>query len=130
MSKMSNYLENKIFDHVLRATTYTSPSTVYVALFTSDPTDAASGTEVSTSGTAYARQAITMGAPSNGAGTNSAEVAFPEATANWGTVSHFAIFDAASGGNMLIHGALGTAKAVNTGQVARFASGQLSVSFD
>jgi hypothetical protein len=75
MAEFSNYLENALINAVLRNTTYTSPATVYVSLYTSDPTDADSGTEVS--GGSYARTAVTFGAPSNGVSTNSADVTFP-----------------------------------------------------
>ena len=84
MAEISNFLENAIINATLRNTTYTSPATVYVGLFTSDPTDAGSGTEVS--GGSYARTAVTFGAPSNGTSTNSAAVEFPQATGSWGTV--------------------------------------------
>ena len=84
MAEFSNYLENALINAVLRATTYTSPATVYVSLWTSDPTDAGSGTEVS--GGSYARTSVTFGAPSDGVTTNNADVTFPTATASWGTV--------------------------------------------
>jgi len=67
MAEMSNYLENALINATLRNTTYTSVATVYVSLWTSDPTDAGSGTEVS--GGSYARTAVTFGAPSNGVTT-------------------------------------------------------------
>ena len=127
MSAMSNYLETALFNEVLRATNYAAPAAVYVGLFTSDPTDAGSGTEVS--GGAYARQSVTFGAPTDGAGSNSAAVTFPQATANWGTVSHFGIFDAAAAGNLLLHGQLTASKTVNTGDVFTFPTGQLTVTF-
>ena len=91
MAEMSNYLENALINATLRNTTYTSPATVYVALFTSDPTDAGSGTEVS--GGSYARTAVTFGAPSNGVTTNSAAVEFPQCTSSWGTVGWIGIMD-------------------------------------
>ena len=69
MSEISTYLENALINATLRNTTYTSVATVYVSLWTSDPTDAGSGTEVS--GGSYARQAVTFGAPSSGVSTNS-----------------------------------------------------------
>jgi len=103
MAEMSNYLENALINATLRNTSYTSPTTVYVSLWTSDPTDAASGTEVSTSGTSYARTSVTFGAPSNGASTNNADVTFPTATASWGTVGWIGINDASTGGNLLYH---------------------------
>jgi hypothetical protein len=122
---MSNYLENALINATLRNTTYTSPATVYAGLFTSDPTDAGSGTEVS--GGSYARKAITFGAPSNGASVNSAAVEFDQATGNWGTITHFAIFDALTTGNMLYHGALTASKTIETGDVFKFATSSVSV---
>ena len=81
MAEFSNYLENALINAVLRNTSYTSPTTVYVSLYTTDPTDAGSGTEVS--GGSYARIAVTFGAPSNGVSTNSADVTFPTCTSSW-----------------------------------------------
>jgi hypothetical protein len=125
MAAMSNYLENALINATLRNTTYTSPATVYAGLFTSDPTDAGSGTEVS--GGSYAREAITFGAPSNGVSVNSAAVEFDQATADWGTITHFAIFDALTTGNMLYHGALTASKTIETGDVFKFATSSVSV---
>ena len=125
MSEMSNYLENALINVTLRATSYTAPTTVYVSLWTSDPTDAGSGTEVS--GGSYARTAVTFGAPSNGASLNSADVTFPTATASWGTVGWIGINDAATSGNLLYHTALDTAKAIDSGDIFKISTGNLSV---
>ena len=125
MAAMSNYLENALINATLRNTTYTSPATVYAALFTSDPTDAGSGSEVS--GGSYSREAIAFGSPSDGVSTNSSAVEFDQATANWGTITHFAIFDASSSGNMLYHGALTSSKTIETGDVFKFATSSVSV---
>ena len=125
MAEMSNFLENALINATLRNTTYTSPATVYVSLWTSDPTDAGSGTEVS--GGSYARTAVTFGAPSNGVTTNSAAVEFPQATASWGTVAYFGINDASSSGNLLYHSPVTTSKAIDTGDIFKFASGSISV---
>ncbi len=95
MAEMSNYLENALINAVLRNTSYTSPATVYLGLYTTDPTDADTGTEVS--GNAYARQSITFGAPSNGVTTNTAAIEFPQATGSWGTVAYVGIRDASTG---------------------------------
>lgn len=128
MAEMSNYLENAMINAVLRATTYTSPANVYVALFTTDPTDAGSGTEVS--GGSYQRTAVTFGAPSNGVTTNSAGVTFPTATGSWGTVTHIGIMDAQTSGNLLFHTALDTSKAVSNGDVFTISTGNLSVTLE
>jgi hypothetical protein len=125
MAEMSNYLENALINGTLRATSYTAPTTVYLALYTSDPTDADTGTEVS--GTSYARQSVTFGAPSNGATTNSAAVEFPQAGGAWGTITHIGIRDASTSGNLLYHTALDASKTIATGDVFRIASGSLSV---
>jgi hypothetical protein len=125
MAAMSNYLENALINATLRNTTYTSPSTVYVGLFLTDPTDAGTGTEVS--GGSYARKAMTFGAPSNGASVNSAAVEFDQATGDWGTIPFFAIFDALTSGNMLYHGALTASKTIETGDVFKFATSSVSV---
>jgi hypothetical protein len=125
MAEMSNYLEDALINVTLRATAYTAPATVYVSLWTSDPTDAGSGTEVS--GGSYARTAVTFGAPSNGASTNSADVTFPTATASWGTVGWIGINDAATSGNLLYHTALDTAKAIDSGDIFKISTGNLSV---
>jgi hypothetical protein len=125
MAEMSNFLENALINATLRNTTYTSVATVYVSLWTSDPTDAGSGTEVS--GGSYARTAVTFGAPSNGASLNSADVTFPTATGSWGTVGWIGINDASTAGNLLYHTALDTAKAIDTGDIFKISTGNLSV---
>lgn len=125
MAEMSNYLENALINATLRNTTYTSPATVYLALYTDDPTDADTGTEVS--GGSYARQSITFGSPSNGTSTNSAAIEFPAATGNWGTITHVGIRDASTSGNLLYHTALDASKTINTGDIFKILTSNLSV---
>ena len=125
MAEFSNYLENALINAVLRNTSYTSPTTVYVGLFTDDPTDADTGTEVT--GGSYARTAVTFGAPSNGVSTNSADVTFPTATASWGTVTHIGIYDASTSGNLLFHTILDTPKTIDSGDIFKITTGNLSV---
>lgn len=110
MSQFSNYLEDILINAVLRNTAYTSPTTVYVALYTSDPGEDNSGTELA--GNGYARQAITFGAPSNGVTSNSGDVTFGPASASWGTVTHVGILDASTLGNLLFYGPLSASKTV------------------
>jgi len=125
MAEMSNYLENALINVTLRATAYTAPTTVYLALYTTDPTDADTGTECT--GTSYARQSITFGAPSNGVSTNSAAIEFPQAGGAWGTITHIGIRDALTVGNLLYHTPLDASKTIATGDVFRVAVGSLSV---
>lgn len=128
MAEMSNYLENALIDATLRATTYTSPTTVYVALFTTDPTDANTGVEVS--GGSYARTAVTFGAPSNGVATNNNAVTFPTASGSWGTVTHIGIMDASTSGNLLYHTELDTPKTITTNDIFTISTGNLSVTLE
>lgn len=125
MAEMSNYLEDALINATLRNTSYTSPATVYVGLYTSDPTDANTGTEVS--GGSYARTAVTFGAPSNGVTTNSGAVEFPQATGSWGTVGWIGILDASTSGNLLYHTALDVSKTIDSGDIFKIAIGSLSV---
>lgn len=125
MAEMSNYLENALINGTIRGTTYTAPSTVYVGLYTSDPTDANTGTEVS--GGSYARTAVTFAAPSNGVTTNNADVTFTQATASWGTVGWIGILDASTSGNLLYHTPLDVAKTIDSGDIFKIATGSLSV---
>lgn len=123
MSAVSNYAENAIINHVFRNTAFTSPTTVYVALFTSDPTDAGTGTEVS--GGSYARQSAAFAAPSDGSSSTSADVNFTNMPA--ATVTHVGIYDAATAGNLLWHGALSSSKTVNAGDTFTITAGNLTV---
>jgi hypothetical protein len=125
MAEISNYLENAIINGTLRATTFTAPAAVYVSLHTADPTDDGSGTEVS--GGSYIRQAATFGAPSNGVSTTTADITFPQATANWGTIGWIGIWDAQTTGNLLYHTALDVSKAIDNGDIFKIASGSLTV---
>jgi hypothetical protein len=125
MAEMSNYLEDALINATLRNTSYTSPAAVYIGLYTSDPTDANTGTEVS--GGSYTRTAVTMGAPSNGVSTNTAAVEFPQASGSWGTVGWIGILDATSSGNLLYHTALDTSKTISSGDIFKIAIGGLSV---
>jgi hypothetical protein len=128
MAELSNYLENKLLDHVLRNVSYTSPTTVYVGLFTADPTDAGTGTEVS--GGSYARQIVSVTTATGGIVTSSADVTFPQATGSWGTVSHIGLLDALSSGNLLMHTPLTTSRAIETGDVLKISTGSLTASLD
>jgi hypothetical protein len=127
MAEMSNFLENALINATLRNTTYTSPATVYVSLWTSDPTDAGSGTEVS--GGSYARTEVSFATASGTSGNvlNDADVTFPTATASWGTVGWIGINDNSTGGNLLYHTALDTSKTIDSGDIFKISTGNLSV---
>jgi len=132
----SDYLEDKVLNHVFGGTSYTPPSTLYVGVFTSAASDSGPGTEVS--GNAYARQSatFTVSGTSPTEATNDAAIEFPEATGNWGTVSYAGVFDALTGGNMLTWAELTDPsdfvtplpKDVTTGDILRISAGNLKVS--
>lgn len=122
----SNYLENKILEHVLKNTAYTSPTTVYLALYTSNPTDADTGTEVT--GGSYARQTITFAAASGGTIVSNNAQTFTDLPA--ATITHWGLSDALSGGNLLIHDALTSAKTTSANDDLTFASGYITVNLD
>ena len=123
----SNNAENLVLNWVLTTNAATRPTAWYVALFTTDPTDADTGTEVT--GGSYARTAVTFSVTGNAA-TNTGGVEFPAATADWGTVSHIGVYDASTGGNLILHSALTTAKAITDGDVFRIPTGDLDFTLD
>lgn len=124
---MTDYLEDKVRDHVLRGIAYTSPPTVYLALFTTATTDAGGGTEVV--GGSYARQAVAFAA--GGAGSGAADNSAAETYSNMPavTVTHAAIFDALVGGNMLLHAPLSSPKTVGAGDALNFPIGDIDAIF-
>lgn len=134
MGSFSNYLELELLDHVYGCgnRNYTPPSSLYVGLSTTDPTDAGTGI-TEPSGGGYAR--VQTGSSdwttaASGALSNANVITFPEASASWGTPPYFFLADAASGGNMLGHGAITTPQAIASGQTARFPVGDLDTSLD
>lgn len=132
MASMSNYLENKIIDWLLRGQSFTPPTNVYVGLYTAAPSDAAGGTEVT--GGSYARQAVssaltswagtqsagstTASTGTSGTTSNNAVITFPTPTADWGTCTHLGIWDASTSGNLLFWNSLASSRTVNSGDGA------------
>jgi hypothetical protein len=127
MAGFSDYLEDKVLDHVFGGVAYTAPTTHYVALYTVAPTDTGGGTEVT--GGAYARQTstFTVSGTSPTTATNAAAIEYPTATADYGTVVAVGILDALSGGNLLAYANLDTSKVVSNGDVFRFDAGDLDI---
>lgn len=127
---LSNYAEGAILDHIFGGTAFTQP-TLYLAVSTADPTDDGSGA-AEPSGNAYARVATVAGdwSRTDNVTENANQLAFPEATGSWGTLTHFMVYDAASGGNMIFHGALDVAKAITTNETLRFPAGNLTFTAD
>lgn len=124
MSAASDYLEGAALDHFLGITSITAPANVYLALFTAAPNDAGGGTEVS--GGSYARQAVTFDRSGDTA-TNNGDVTFATATASWGTVTHWGLFDAATSGNLLFHGAFDASRTIGSGDTFEVANDGLDI---
>lgn len=140
---MSDYLENKLIDHVFRGTSFTAPANIYVALYTSSCSDTGGGTEVT--GGSYARVAVATGTTtwtntqasgtgaSSGTGgttSNSSAVNFATPSAGWGTVTYVGLTDASTSGNLLVCSALTTGKTINTSDTVSFPTGTLTFQID
>jgi len=134
MSGKSDYLELKLLDHVLGATVFTTPATVYVGLFSVTPGDPGGGTELS--GNGYARVAVTNNTtnwPNAAAGSksNGTDIVFPTATpSDWTAAVAFGIFDASVAGNLLVWGALTGTVTVLAGETPQFNAGDLTYTED
>lgn len=125
MSAASNYAETLALTWLLTSNSATRPTAWYVGLFTTDPTDAGSGTEVS--GNAYTRKAVAF-TVSGDTATNSGTVTFDPATGSWGTITHIGIYDAATTGNLLFHGSVTVSKQIDSGDTFQISTGNLSIS--
>jgi hypothetical protein len=123
----SDYLETEVLEFAFTTSGGTRPTAWYLALFTAAPSDSGGGTEVS--GGAYARQSLTFTVSGNTA-TNSAEIEFPVATANYGSVTHVGVFDASSAGNLLAHAALTSSKTIETGDAFRVQASELDITLN
>jgi hypothetical protein len=133
MSAASNYLENKVLDHVLKNTAYSQPSTLYVGLFTNTSGNAAANLEAGTltdevSGNGYVRKTAGFSAASGGSSSTNATITFDAATGNWGTITHVAVVDAETSGNVLFWGQVTTSKTIETGDTFQITSGNLTIS--
>lgn len=129
MAGKTDYLENRLLDHIFNAVASTAPANTYLALFTANPTDAGGGTEVS--GNAYARVVLSFGAAASGQVANDVVANFPAATpAGWGTITGVAIFDALTTGNMLYWQPLSPTQNVGINGVLSFPIGSIVVGED
>jgi len=127
MAGFSDYLENKVLEHVFENSAYTAPSTLYAALFTVAPSDTGGGTEVSGGGYVRRTAAFTVSGTNPTTATNGSAIEYPTATGNYGTVVAVGVFDASSSGNLLAYANLDSSKVVSTGDVFRFNAGDLDI---
>ena len=128
MSSFSNYTENLLLNWLLTTNSATRPTAWYVGLFTAAPSDAGGGTEVTGNGYARVATGTISVSGTDTTATNAASIEFAAASGgNWGTVTHAAIFDASTSGNMLAWAALTTSRTINDGDVFRIPAGSLTV---
>ena len=125
MSALSDYAENKVLDVLGANATFTAPSNVYLGLSTGSLGDDNSGTELT--GNNYSRVSVSFGAAASGTMSNDSAIEFAAATGSWGSVSHWGLYDAASSGNLLVHGSFTTAKTIGSGDVLKVATGDLDI---
>src|SRR3954454_7278803 len=127
MGSLSNYGENALLKHITKEAAYSPAATLYLALATADPGEAATGASMNeiANSNSYARTAIAFGAAASRRVTQSGAVTFPTASGSWGTVTHWAVLDSAThgAGNVLATGAFAVAKAVVLNNTPSIASG-------
>lgn len=125
----TNFLEDKFLLASLTGNTYTGNGTVYLALYSTAPGESGSGTELSGSG--YSRQSIAFTVNTgNGVATNTANVVFGNATADWSTAVAYGVIDAPSGGNILYTGNLTPSQTLLNGYNMTFQTGNVSISIN
>lgn len=139
MSSKTNYLEQKMIEHVLGNISYTAPATLYFGLWINGLDDTAtgsSGTEVTGGG--YGRVAVTnnttsfgtTGVDGTGVRKNKIDITFSAATENWGTVTQLGICDATTGGNMLYYGDLSTPREILNTEIHKFSVDSITFTED
>jgi hypothetical protein len=132
MGALSNFLEQEILDHVMMKGVYTPPGNIYIALSKANPGEDGAGLS-EPSGGSYARKSTAAGdwdVWAAGVLDNANEIEFVEATGDWGIITHLALFDAVTSGNMLWYGALTASKTINTGDTFRIPAGDLDLTLD
>lgn len=130
LGTISDYLENKLLDHVLKVAEYTVPTNIYVALSTADPEDDGSGL-AEPSGNGYVRVVCNVWNEAvSRAIANTDVVVFPETPEDWGEITHFALFDAITEGNMLAHGSLAVSEVIEERKIASFVAGDIDIALN
>ena len=133
MANFSDFWEDTIIDHMLRAGAYTPPANVYLAMFTANTNLEINAPTAEVSGNSYARQEVWLDAASAGATANNADVTFPEATGNWGTLTSVGVVDSETGTvfgtnvNVLMWGDLASSKTVGSGDTFKIKTGDLDI---
>ncbi len=128
MGSLTDFMEKEVLDHCLKVGSYSPPATVYVALWVGDPLDTAAGGAECTAANGYAREAITFAAASSRAVAQTGDIEFgPCVTTSWGTVTHYALMTAITGGDMMAHGSLNASKEIVDGNTPTISSGAITI---
>ncbi len=135
MGSFSNWAEDAVLKHVLKQTSMSQPTNLYVALCKSTIDDADTGSTLPSevSGGSYARKRCNTWSVSGTTpttGSNNMAITYAEATANWGTVTDFAVVTHSTTGQVLAFGELSTNKKIGTSDTAKFATGDLDITLD
>lgn len=130
MGSLSNTMENAVLDHCLKNSALATFPGIFVALSKADPTDDASGLDEPSSGNYARKEHNSWDAAANRLTENTGVITFNQATANWGTITHYALYSAASGGTFIAHGSLSASKKILTDNTPSIADGQIEVSFN
>ena len=132
-SKLGTTPMNAVLSRIFGSTAYTPPATLYIALFTTSPTDFAAGTGgTEVSGGSYARVAVTNNstnfpAASSRASSNGTAISFTTPSGSWGTVVGFGIYDAVTAGVWQGGGDLTTSQTISSGNTVSFAIGAITI---
>jgi hypothetical protein len=124
---LSNEFETRILQWALTTGSPTRPTAWYIGLYTDNPGETGAGTEIS--GNGYARESVTF-TVSGDTASNNADIEFSTATGSWGTITHIAVLDALTSGNVIAYGALSASKAIGNGDIFRIAFGDLDITLD
>lgn len=125
----SNTYETNVLTWTFTTSAVTRPTAWHLALFTVAPGETGGGTEISTTSTGYARQAVTF-TVSGDTASNSANIEWSAATSSWGTITHVAVMDAATGGTIIAYAALTTSRTIGAGDVFRIPAGDLDLTLN
>ena len=135
MTALTNYTENNLINHIFHTASFTKPTTLYIGLITT-LTDGEAGTVTEVTGGSYTRiarnplDANWAASVTDGTTSNTAVITFPAATADWGTATHFGIWDAQTNGNLLIYASLTNPRTITNGTTPSFGAGALTFQID
>lgn len=125
----TTYFLNQVMGNVFNTKVSPAlPKDYFIGLSSTTPSVDGTGVSEPASSAGYARIKLdVLSEPTNGAITNNNPISFEESTANWGTMTHFVIYDALTGGNLLMYDALSTPRNVETATIVTIKKGSLTL---